>query len=159
MASWAAVFDLDGVVVDTVPLHFEAWKMMFREYGRAFTFEDYVSKVDGIPRLDGARAVLPDLPDGELERAAGRKQEYFLRMMGERGILPCKGAVELVRMWGLLGHQPEIYFLVTRPERMEPSMELSPALHIAAEQAARLIENLCVNNFVDLERSKDLCIL
>ena len=39
-----AIFDLDGVVVDTVPIHFRAWKRMFTEYGRKFTFQDYKEK-------------------------------------------------------------------------------------------------------------------
>ena len=36
-----AIFDLDGVIVDTVPLHFKAWKKMFGEYGtrRNLAFE------------------------------------------------------------------------------------------------------------------------
>ena len=38
------------VVVDTVLLHFQAWKKMFNEYGHEFTFEDYKQKVDGIPQ-------------------------------------------------------------------------------------------------------------
>ena len=45
MSFKGAIFDLDGVIVDTVPLHFKAWKKMFAEYGKDFTFEDYKSKV------------------------------------------------------------------------------------------------------------------
>ena len=56
-----AIFDLDGVIVNTVPIHFKAWKKMFSEYGINFTFDDYKTKVDGIPRYDGARAILKDL--------------------------------------------------------------------------------------------------
>ncbi len=82
-----AIFDLDGIVVDTVPLHFAAWKKMFSEYGKSFTFEDYKKKVDGIPRMDGARAVLTELDDKELEKAAGLKQKYF-RSELDRGKIP-----------------------------------------------------------------------
>jgi len=49
----AAIFDLDGVIVDTVPLHFRAWQRMFNDYGIDFTFNDYKEKVDGIPRPAG----------------------------------------------------------------------------------------------------------
>ncbi|MFH1831148.1 MAG: beta-phosphoglucomutase family hydrolase [Pseudomonadota bacterium] len=73
----AAIFDLDGVVVDTVPIHFKAWKRMFNEYGHEFSFEDYKQKVDGIPRYDGARAILTELPEDELREAADKKQGYF----------------------------------------------------------------------------------
>lgn len=96
MALKAAIFDLDGVVVDTVPLHFKAWKRMFAEYGVDFTFEQYKQKVDGIPRLDGARAILTDIPEDELERAAGRKQGYFLEYLGTEEIPTYKTTVELI---------------------------------------------------------------
>jgi len=82
----AAIFDLDGVVVDTVPVHFKAWKRMFEEHGKPFTFDDYKQKVDGIPRLDGARAILTDLSPDELEKAANQKQEYFLEYLGNEDI-------------------------------------------------------------------------
>ncbi len=82
----AAIFDLDGVVVDTVPIHFKAWKRMFNEYGVDFSFDDYKQKVDGIPRMDGARAVLTDLDQEELEEAATRKQGYFLDALGTEAI-------------------------------------------------------------------------
>lgn len=71
------IFDMDGVVVNTIPLHFKAWKRMFSDYGVAFSFDDYKKKVDGIPRLDGARAILSELSNEELEEAANRKQKYF----------------------------------------------------------------------------------
>lgn len=77
----AAIFDLDGVVVNTVPLHFEAWKRMFNEYGHEFTFDDYKAKVDGIPRYDGARAILTELSDDELKVAGDKKQGYFRELL------------------------------------------------------------------------------
>lgn len=77
----AAIFDLDGVIVDTVPLHFKAWKKMFAEYGRDFTFDDYKEKVDGIPRMDGARAILTGFSDEKLNEAAEKKQGYYLEAL------------------------------------------------------------------------------
>ena len=93
----AAIFDLDGVVVDTVPLHFKAWKKMFKEYGREFTFQDYKEKVDGIPRVDGARAILTDLPQKELEEAAARKQQYFLDSIKDTELPVFKETINLVK--------------------------------------------------------------
>ncbi|MBN1621206.1 MAG: beta-phosphoglucomutase family hydrolase [Endomicrobiales bacterium] len=77
----ACIFDLDGVIVDTVPLHFKAWKRMFNEYGKKFEFEDYKEKVDGIPRMKGARAILTDISDEELEKASQKKQGYYLESL------------------------------------------------------------------------------
>ncbi|NQT75410.1 MAG: beta-phosphoglucomutase family hydrolase [Candidatus Omnitrophica bacterium] len=93
----AAIFDLDGVIVNTVPLHFRAWQRMFAEYGREFTFEEYKEKVDGIPRKDGARAVLTDLSDEELEKAGSKKQCYFLEYLNSEEIPVYKTTVDLIK--------------------------------------------------------------
>jgi len=113
--------------------------------------------LDGVERLVVVDAMMLDSPPGELLlwkpgpnfRESGKNIVSFHQV----------GIIELVHMWGLLGYEPEILFLVTRPEKMEPSMELSPCLQTAAERAVELIEKLCLNDFTDLERSKDLCIL
>lgn len=86
MSLRAAIFDLDGVVVNTVPLHFKAWKRMFNEYGHEFSFEDYKQKVDGIPRYDGARAILTELPEDKLREAADKKQGYFRELLDAEDI-------------------------------------------------------------------------
>ena len=93
----AAIFDLDGVIVNTVPLHFKAWQRMFNEYGKEFTFEDYKEKVDGIPRIDGARAILTDLNDDELKKAADKKQDYFLEYLNKEEIPVYNTTVDLVK--------------------------------------------------------------
>lgn len=86
MALKGVIFDMDGVVVNTVPLHFKAWKKMFSEYHKKFTFKDYKQKVDGIPRSSGARAILSDLPKKELEMAASKKQKYFMEFLKKQGV-------------------------------------------------------------------------
>ncbi len=92
-----AIFDLDGVIVNTVPLHFKAWKRMFGDYGREFTMKDYEDKVDGIPRMDGARAVLTDISDEELNNAASKKQGYFVNFLEEEGVNVYDTTVQLIK--------------------------------------------------------------
>jgi len=97
MSFKAAIFDLDGVVVDTVPLHFKAWQSMFSEYGKNFTFKDYKEKVDGIPRMDGARAILTDLSKEELEKAAAKKQGYYMELVNKGEIEVYHSTVDLIK--------------------------------------------------------------
>lgn len=92
----AAIFDMDGVVVDTVPIHFNAWKRMFGDYGHDFTFEEYKAKVDGIPRIDGARAVLTELNDKEIKEASDRKQKYFTDEIKKAEIPTYKSTINLI---------------------------------------------------------------
>ncbi|MEK7474662.1 MAG: beta-phosphoglucomutase family hydrolase [Candidatus Coatesbacteria bacterium] len=97
LSDWAAIFDMDGVVVDTVGLHFKAWKRVFEEHGVPFTFDDYKAKVDGIPRRDGARAILTGLDDAGIERACDIKQGYFLEMLDREKIPAYPGTVNLIK--------------------------------------------------------------
>jgi beta-phosphoglucomutase len=70
---------------------------MFVEYGKKFTFQDYKNKVDGIPRVDGGRAILTELSTQELVRATDKKQEYFLEYL-KREIIPVfKTTIKLIK--------------------------------------------------------------
>ena len=92
-----AIFDLDGIVVNTVPLHFKAWQKMFKEYQKEFDFEEYKNKVDGIPRLDGAMAILTHLPEDELDKAAARKQGYYLEFVEKEGVNVYQTTITLIK--------------------------------------------------------------
>ncbi len=93
----AGIFDLDGVIVNTVPLHFKSWQKMFKGYGKDFTFEDYKEKVDGIPRKDGAKAILTDLSNDELKKASDKKQIYFLEYLESDKIPVYDTTVDLIK--------------------------------------------------------------
>ena len=81
MSFKGVIFDLDGVLVDTVPLHYAAWHRMFTEYGYAFDEKIYREKVDGRPRLDGVRGVMHDVGPAQVTEAGDRKQAYYLEMI------------------------------------------------------------------------------
>ena len=77
-----AIFDLDGVIVDSVPLHFSAWKRLFEEsYNIPFDMKVYQEKVDGMPRLDAIRLMLPNASEEEIVKAGDIKQRYYLEML------------------------------------------------------------------------------
>ncbi|MDQ1846867.1 beta-phosphoglucomutase family hydrolase [Gemmobacter fulvus] len=75
------IFDLDGVIADTVPAHFAAWKQMFAEEGYAFDERVYHDRVDGRRRFDGAQAVMVDASPDRVSAAASRKDAYFLKQI------------------------------------------------------------------------------
>jgi beta-phosphoglucomutase len=93
----AGIFDLDGVIVDTVPIHFNAWKKMFSDYGKEFTFDDYKKKVDGIPRIDGCKAILTELSDDEIRTASDKKQVYYLEYLEKQGIKVYESTIGLIK--------------------------------------------------------------
>ena len=69
----AAIFDVDGVLVDSP--HEHAWREALPGFGEpaGFTTVFYQAYVAGKPRLEGARAALERLGGSE---AAGRAAEY-----------------------------------------------------------------------------------
>jgi beta-phosphoglucomutase family hydrolase len=77
------IFDLDGVLVDTVPAHIQAWGRTFREFGYSFSAELYEQKIDGRPRLEALRVTMTDLDEQRLAQAAEIKNNYFLRNIEE----------------------------------------------------------------------------
>lgn len=92
-----AIFDIDGVIVDTVPLHFRAWKRMFEEYGHSFTMADYLAKVDGRPRLEGAAAILTELDAKEIKEAGDKKQSYYLEFLDKEPLAEFESTIKLIK--------------------------------------------------------------
>lgn len=97
MAIKAAIFDLDGVIVNTVPLHFHAWQKMFEQYGHKFTMADYLAKVDGRPRLEGAAAILTELAPDEIKKAGDVKQGYYQEMLDNDDIEIFDSSVKVIK--------------------------------------------------------------
>jgi beta-phosphoglucomutase len=91
------IFDLDGVLVDTVPLHYAAWKRLFDEYGYAFDETIYRQKVDGRARLDGVRGVMSDLDEEAVIEASDRKQGFFLKMIDQGHLQPFPTSIPFVK--------------------------------------------------------------
>ncbi len=92
-----AIFDLDGVIVNTVPFHFRAWKKMFEEYGHKFSMQDYLAKVDGRPRLEGAAAILTELSPDEIKKSGDKKQGYYLELLDKEPIEIFESSVKLIK--------------------------------------------------------------
>jgi len=118
----AVLFDMDGVVTDTVSIHATCWKTMFDEFlhkwvmrnAEAFrSFDivtDYKLHVDGKPRYEGVRDFLKSrsivLPDGTPEDPptaetvcglGNRKNELVNEMLASTGVEAYAGTVALLK--------------------------------------------------------------
>lgn len=98
MSFKGAIFDLDGVIVDTVPLHFKSWKYLFETlHGIPFTRKDYDDKVDGKPRIDSIHLYLPHLTPAEKEAASEAKQQHYLKLLNEGEIEQFPSSIKLLK--------------------------------------------------------------
>jgi beta-phosphoglucomutase len=100
MAFRAAIFDLDGVLVDSARLHFVAWKRIADELGIAFDEHDNEA-LKGVDRMGSLEHILTlgrvSLDLAAKEHLAARKNGYYLdalATMSDADILP--GATALL---------------------------------------------------------------
>lgn len=97
-----AIFDLDGVVVDTAKYHYLAWDRLAGEMG--FRLDSSVNeRLKGVSRMDSLEIVLQaggigGIPQEEKLRLAQRKNGYYQEMIKEISpseLLP--GTVEFIK--------------------------------------------------------------
>lgn len=94
----ALIFDLDGVIVDSEPLQFEAGQVLFDAYGVKIKIEDRVMDFVGKTDKEIISAVLKELGREELnvEKLTEERTKIYLELAKEK-LLPVKGAIECVK--------------------------------------------------------------
>ena len=95
----AVIFDFDGVIVDTEPLHYKAFQEILAPLGLAYSWDEYLSRYIGFDDRDAFREVFRlagrQLADEELLGLIHRKAHAFQAIAA--GVEPYPGVVELVR--------------------------------------------------------------
>jgi len=72
-----AVFDFDGVIVDSHPAHLRAWKSFLNSVGKNISEEQLHFVLDGRKRDDILRHFLGELDADEIQEYGLRKEQYF----------------------------------------------------------------------------------
>lgn len=94
---YLVIFDMDGVLADTGPIHFQSWvKMANEDAGVNFTKEFFEESFgqQSIPitrKLVGTRA-----EQALVEKWANLKEEYYREMVKDK-LVPLPGVIELIR--------------------------------------------------------------
>ncbi len=90
----AVIFDLDGVIADSHPIHEAAWKTLFAEQG----FDPDKMNLDflyaGQPRGEIFRHFLGELPEVKFEQLSRRKDELYTALVGT--LKPKPGVVRVL---------------------------------------------------------------
>ena len=89
-----AIFDLDGVLVDTAKYHYLAWKRLAQTLGFDFT-ERQNERLKGVRRMRSLEILLEEggvaVPDSEKERLATIKNDWYVELISridENALLP-----------------------------------------------------------------------
>lgn len=86
------IFDMDGVLVDSHPMHKRAWRQLLTSVGREVTDADLEFVTRGTKREEILRHFLGDLTREQIEDLGQRKQELFEKEVADlrpiRGLEP-----------------------------------------------------------------------
>lgn len=105
----AAIFDLDGVIVDTAKYHFLAWKRLAGELGFELTEKDN-ERQKGVSRMESLEVLLEagglvNLSREEKEELAEKKnewyKEYLLAMTSEEMLPGVKDFIKYLKLHGI----------------------------------------------------------
>lgn len=103
----AVVFDFDGIIVDSEPLHCKAFQKLLEPLGAGFTWDEYVDRYMGFDDRDAFREAFRvhglELDDEKLSGLISAKAAMFQEVAAE-GVSSYPGAVDLIR--NLAGKTP-----------------------------------------------------
>ena len=98
-----ALFDWDGVVIDSSRQHEESWEMLAAEIGKPLPPDHFVR---GFGMKN--QVIIPQIlkwtnDPGEIDRYSLRKEFLYRQIIREHGIQPLPGVVELLELLGQQG--------------------------------------------------------
>lgn len=94
-SDWAVLWDVDGTLVDTAELHFQAWALLARELNKPFTRADFAATFgwrnpEIIPKLFGSEWTEKQIAE------LGDYKEDLYRAEAEKGVGLLPGVAELL---------------------------------------------------------------
>jgi beta-phosphoglucomutase family hydrolase len=95
-SKYCVIFDMDGVLADTEPIHFESWVKLGKEIGVEFTKELFEQTLGQQSPTITRRLVGGGIDQNLIEKWADLKEQYY-RDMVQNKLQPLPGAVELIK--------------------------------------------------------------
>ena len=98
------IFDLDGTLVDTMPVHYRSWETALRHEGLAGNLdEDYFYALGGVPSIQVAElmAAKHGLKIGSSAGVAERKEDIYREQLAEAMVSPIDPVVTFARQVAL----------------------------------------------------------
>lgn len=103
----AVVFDFDGIIVDSEPLHYRAFQKVLEPLGAGYTWAEYLDKYMGYDDRDAFREAFSIagimLSDERLAQLIAMKASLFHEVAAE-GVTAYPGVIELIK--SLAGNIP-----------------------------------------------------
>ena len=97
----AVIFDFDGIIVDSEPLHFRAFNEVLEAHDIAITWDEYCETYIGYDDRDAFHEIFRNKADGickkDLLQLIEQKAEILQKYIEEGSAVPLPGAVELIK--------------------------------------------------------------
>ena len=79
MKKFAAIFDMDGTLVDNTPYHLKSWQALFKKYGKGdLTADTYHQEISGIPIMDTLKRLFgSDHDEAQLKALLKEKEDLY----------------------------------------------------------------------------------
>jgi beta-phosphoglucomutase len=95
----AVIFDFDGVIVDTEPIHYQAFQKILEPMGMGYSWQEYTATYMGFDDRDAFREVFRAagetiVPD-KLQELISQKAAIFEQVIAG-GVTPYPGVIELI---------------------------------------------------------------
>jgi beta-phosphoglucomutase len=96
----AVIFDFDGVIVDTEPIHYQAFQNLLEPLGLGYSWDEYTTRYMGFDDRDAFREAFrmhkKEINERELKEFINLKAAYFKDVV-EQGVKPYSGVLELIK--------------------------------------------------------------
>ena len=101
------IWDFDGTLVDSMPVHFGAWQRFMREHNINFSEKEFLS-LAGMSAEETLQNYFKDAPPEELVRLGDLKNSYYREVAAQEGVVFAPGAVELLKVLHQAGFKQAI---------------------------------------------------
>ncbi|MGK7930435.1 MAG: HAD family hydrolase [Microcystaceae cyanobacterium] len=91
----AIIFDLDGTLTHTDPIHFSIWQSWLQDYGLDIDLSFYQEHISGKHTPDFVRQWLPQLSPEQVEQLSEDKEAHF-RNVAQNQLKPLPGLLTLL---------------------------------------------------------------
>ena len=97
----AVIFDFDGIIVDSEPMHYQAFQQVLIPEGVEFSWEEYCEEYIGYDDRDAFKAAFNGhgimKTAGQVSELIGQKAQVFQQLVHDGKATPLPGAVELIK--------------------------------------------------------------
>ncbi|TFF96514.1 MAG: HAD family phosphatase, partial [Promethearchaeota archaeon] len=94
---YCIIFDMDGVLADTGPIHFESWVKLAEEIGVNFTRETFEQTFGQTSPEIVRKLVGPEPSQDQVEKWANLKEKYYRQMVADK-LEPLPGVLDLLKI-------------------------------------------------------------